>query len=268
MLGTALAEELAKEHIVSGLDKSQCDLADKESLFKKANNPDVIIHAAAMTNVDLCQKEPSLCWRDNVEGTRNVAEAARKNNSKLIYISTASVFDGEKGGYKEEDIPNPQGFYNLTKLLGEEAALSYENSLILRINVIGIHPKRKEPANFAEWLKSSLKANKDINLFKDVRINPLTQETISKIVLKIISEWPKQRILHLGSKDIMSKAEIAMMIIDRHKDYKGKAKAVSISQSGLIAKRGKEITLDVSLAEKTLNIKMPNLKEEINKIKI
>jgi dTDP-4-dehydrorhamnose reductase len=83
-------------------------------------NADVVIHTAALTNVDLCETDKKLADSINVTGTENVITGCQKTNSKIVYISTSFVFNGEKNEYFEEDEPSPATYYGLTKLKGEE----------------------------------------------------------------------------------------------------------------------------------------------------
>lgn len=95
--------------------------------------PSVIVHAAAYTDVLAAEQERARCWRVNVEGTRNVARLARELDARLIHISTDYVFDGEQGGYHEDEPPGPvRNYYALSKLVAEEAALTSPHCLILR----------------------------------------------------------------------------------------------------------------------------------------
>ncbi|SMB90194.1 SDR family oxidoreductase [Deinococcus hopiensis] len=95
--------------------------------------PDVVVHAAAYTNVGGAERERDACWRVNVVGTRHVAAAADAVGAKLVHISTDYVFGGERGNYGEEDTPGPVvNYYALTKLVAEEAARAAKRFLILR----------------------------------------------------------------------------------------------------------------------------------------
>jgi dTDP-4-dehydrorhamnose reductase len=95
--------------------------------------PDVIVHTAAYTNVGGAEKDREACWNANVVGTRNIAAAASAMGAKLVHISTDYVFDGQTGGYHEDDTPGPVvNYYSLTKLVAEEAARIAAKHLILR----------------------------------------------------------------------------------------------------------------------------------------
>ncbi|MHB1457169.1 MAG: SDR family oxidoreductase [Armatimonadota bacterium] len=95
--------------------------------------PLLVIHAAAYTNVSMAEKDKSLCWNVNVEGTRNIVNAAIKRDIFLIHISTDYVFFGDVGMYKEDDSVGPvRNYYSLTKLVAEEIAKMAERRLVIR----------------------------------------------------------------------------------------------------------------------------------------
>lgn len=95
--------------------------------------PQLIVHAAAYTNVSKAEQEREACWQINVVGTRNMAQAANRIGSKLLHISTDYVFSGNEGNYREEHTPGPVvNYYSLSKLLAEEAARAAQRHLIVR----------------------------------------------------------------------------------------------------------------------------------------
>ncbi|GGL89965.1 dTDP-4-rhamnose reductase [Deinococcus aerolatus] len=95
--------------------------------------PEVIVHAAAYTDVGGAERNRERCWAVNVAGTRHMAQAANVVCAKLVQISTDYVFSGETGNYREDDTPGPVvNFYALSKLVAEEAARAAERHLILR----------------------------------------------------------------------------------------------------------------------------------------
>lgn len=106
----------------------------KSEIF--AINPDVIIHAAAVTDVDKCEHNKKLAFEVNVRGTSYVAEASVKVGAKLIYLSTCHVFNGNsKNAYIESSIPRPINNYGMTKWMGEVTASTFAPStLVVRIS--------------------------------------------------------------------------------------------------------------------------------------
>jgi len=125
---------------------SELDITNHEMVFDyfSKNEFDSIIHTAAMTSIRQCESEKKLSWDTNVVGTKNLVDAATKfnPNSKFSYVSTACVFDGHVGMYKESSIPHPENFYALTKLIGEQFVKNLKNHIIIRTNFKG---KQKWP---------------------------------------------------------------------------------------------------------------------------
>ena len=115
----------------------------------KKYNPDIVIHAAAWTDVAGAETHKERCWAVNVIGTENIARAAA--GRRLVFISTDYVFDGEKGNYREDDIPNPKNFYALTKLVGEVIIGQYPNTLIIRTAFKSDGPWPYERAFTDQW---------------------------------------------------------------------------------------------------------------------
>ncbi len=114
---------------------SELDLTDPESVTRYVTQakPALVVHAAAYTNVGGAETEREACWRVNVEGTRNLVAGARTVGARFLHVSTDYVFYGDRGGYREDDTPGPvRNYYSLTKLVAEEAARAYEESLVVR----------------------------------------------------------------------------------------------------------------------------------------
>src|SRR5512140_1576166 len=114
---------LQADHEVTGAALPLLDITDFEAIRRAVRDaaPDLVIHAAAFTAVDECERRPDVAFRVNALGTRNVALAAREARARLAYISTDYVFDGTKGSaYTEFDEPNPTGIYSRSKWAGEQ----------------------------------------------------------------------------------------------------------------------------------------------------
>lgn len=126
-----LASEL-KKHLKKAIyiDIEDMDITNLESIKAGMNkyDPDVVVHLAAFTDVAGSETNKKDCYRVNVWGTEQLA----RRSPVFIYMSTEYVFDGEKGYYHENHIPNPVNFYALTKLLGERAAESAKRYSVIR----------------------------------------------------------------------------------------------------------------------------------------
>lgn len=124
LLGKALFAEASKYFKTTGLTHDDLDITDGNRVLEVlcSLKPEIILLTAAYTDVDGCEENPSLAYRVNVEGTRNVASAARQLGSTLIYFSTDCVFNGRRSvPYREDDETDPISVYGRTKLEGEKA---------------------------------------------------------------------------------------------------------------------------------------------------
>jgi len=124
MLGTDLCQEWqARGYEMYATDIQEMDVRDSLQVQKTFADfkPELVLHLAALTDVDACEREPEQAYRTNTIGTQNVALACQQANVPLVYISTLSVFDGTKCElYTEFDTPNPQSWYSRSKYEGEK----------------------------------------------------------------------------------------------------------------------------------------------------
>ncbi|MEA2030537.1 MAG: dTDP-4-dehydrorhamnose reductase [candidate division Zixibacteria bacterium] len=136
-LGSDFARELSTHYDVSGIDIDDADITDFDSIRDIIihQNPQIVLHTAAYTDVESCESNSELAMAVNVDGTENVARACREVGARMIYFSTDYVFDGEKGSaYVESDIPNPQTVYGRSKFNGEKVlAVTLDNYVICRL---------------------------------------------------------------------------------------------------------------------------------------
>lgn len=185
-LGSELSETLSGDYDVVAVDKKDFDISD----FKAANNfitnsrPNVIIHSAAFTDVDKCEKEKTKAFRINGIGTRNLAIAAKKADSKFFYISTDYVFDGEKQGeYYEYDSPNPKTIYGISKLLGENFVKEQLNNFFI-IRIAWLYGKNGQ--NFTKKMFDLAAKNEEINVVNDQFGSPTWTFNIIEQILKLM----------------------------------------------------------------------------------
>jgi len=221
--------------------------------------PDVIIHSAALTDVDRCEVEKSLAYRINVEGTRAVAESARKMNAFLVYVSTDYVFDGERGRYKEGDETNPVNHYGYTKLLGEKHCQDF---CIARTCVIyGARPASGK-VNFALWLIDRLERGESVRVVTDQFITPTLNTNLARMILEV-AERNLKGVFHLAGAARVSRFEFARKI----------ARVFGLDESLIIpsrmdeinwtARRPRDSSLDVSKAAEYLNEKPYELEKAL-----
>ena len=135
-LGRVLNVILQKEkYTIIPLGSNELDLTGKNVVDKIIRyTPDYIIHTAALSSVDECERHPNLAYNINTYGTERVANAALKLKVPLLYISTDYVFDGKNPPYSEDDEPNPVNVYGKSKLQGEDFVKRLSSSIIVRVS--------------------------------------------------------------------------------------------------------------------------------------
>jgi dTDP-4-dehydrorhamnose reductase len=133
-LGTALQDVLSGAELL-GLDLPEHDITDPLTIRETITEfrPDVVIHGAAMTNVDGCEREPETAYRVNALGTQNIAVACEQCGAAMVHVSTNDLFDGKLGRpYYEWDTPSPQSVYAQSKAASE----FYVRTLLNRFYIV------------------------------------------------------------------------------------------------------------------------------------
>lgn len=197
-----------------GVSRSDFDIANKDQTigYIKAYKPDAVIHCAAYTAVDKAEDEKELCYAVNVTGTRNVAFACADINSKLMYISTDYVFDGEGNKPFETDSPkSPKNYYGLTKSLGEDAVASLLRSyFIVRVSwVFGINGD-----NFVKKMLRFGAEKEEIDIVSDQIGSPTYSYDLSLLLYHMILT-DKFGIYHASNEGYCSWAEFAEEIFNK-----------------------------------------------------
>lgn len=184
-LGSHLLEVL-KDYEVFGVDMQDFDITDAASVsnYIEKVKPDVIIHPAAMTNVDGCESDPITAYRVNALGTGNLAREAQKCGAKFVYISTDYVFEGNgTKPYVEYDRVNPQGAYGKSKLAGEEITkMCCQKSFIIRVAwLYGVNGK-----NFVKTMINVGREKGHLDVVDDQRGTPTYAKDVAEVIEKLI----------------------------------------------------------------------------------
>lgn len=242
----------------------QLDLTDSKNITKvfEETKPDVIIHMAAMTNVDLCEVEQSLALKINAKATEIIAKLAAKQHAFLVYVSTDYIFDGEHGMKKESDIPNPINFYGKSKLEGEKTVMDMASSwCIARTSTpFGIHSSKK---SFPLWVAENLQATKEIKVVTDQYTSSTYVPNLSRMLIEI-STRQIVGVLHVAGATRVSRYDIAKSIADKLGLDKDLIKSTSIKEMNWLAKRPKDSSLDVSKAQSILKEKPISIEEGLD----
>ncbi len=227
--------------------------------------PDLIIHTAGMTNVDLCEEDPNMASKINFEAVKYVSNVCSKNNIDLIFISTDHLFDGGKSFVDENQLKSPINWYGRTKSLGEDyVSVNNPNSLIIRTNFFGWGTSYRQ--SFSDFIISSLSSGKRITLFHDVYYTPIL---IDVLVLNVMNLYLNKAlgIFNVVSNERISKFEFGLMVadifgLDPSLILKGKIK----DKLGLV-QRPKDLSLSNRKLIDFLKTSIPTIKDQILELK-
>ncbi len=281
MLGKDLITELGNEFDVYGFMRGrdprprfyQCDITNRNSTIKGIErvNPQVVIHAAAMTDVDACENDRQSATRVNFEGTKNVVDGCRHVKAMCIYISTDFVFNGEqRDPYRETQLPHPINVYGESKLLGEfyvrDQSLRY---LILRTSwLFG-----KNGRNFMSKILERAQESSELYVVNDQKGSPTyTKDLANGIhsILKYIREnGPSEKstlnaIYHVSNRGVATRFEVARELLKQAHLEQVKINPMESLELKNIVKRPQNSALDNSRFEKTFGISLRPWQEAIS----
>lgn len=176
--------------------------------------PHVVIHTAAMTNVDQCEMEKEACWKLNVDAVEYLIKACEKNNVFLEHLSTDFIFDGTAGPYTEDAEPNPVSFYGWSKYAAEKAVMNSNlNWAITRtVLVYGIAHDMSR-SNIILWVKKSLEEGKKIKVVTDQFRTPTLAEDLA-LGCFLIAKKEVKGVFNISGKDFLTPYEMALMTAD------------------------------------------------------
>jgi len=234
--------------------------------FIAQNGPDVIIHTAAITQVDDCEKDPVHCWNTNVTATRFLVGAAETIGAKFIYISTDFVFDGEAGPYIESDIPAPVNYYGSSKLGAEKSVIEAKLSwCIIRTVLVYGNILVGNRNNIVGWVQNNLSQGKSIQVVSNQLRTPTYVEDLAKGILLVVQK-KAIGIYHISGEELMSPYDMALATAEYlhlDKNLIEKVDAAIFKQSG---KRPAKTGFVIDKAKNELGFKPLTFKEGLKKM--
>ena len=258
----------SQDHVAFGTP-IQFDVSDRnrvEEVFNEVN-PEVVVHAAAMTDVDKCELEKELAWKINVEGARNIAEAAKSSRAFLFYVSTDYVFSGETGRYEETDRTAPVNYYGFTKLKAEELVEDLvDEYCIARASVIYGSIPAAGKINFALWLLNQLTNEEQVKIVTDQWNSPTLNTNLADMALEII-ERRLTGIFHLSGATRISRYDFAKVTAQTFNLDANLITPCSSANFAWTAKRPRDSSLNSAKAQRTLQNKPLQIKQALEVMK-
>lgn len=274
LLGSAILPAIDKEwdvfpfggtRVPEHVSGDRCDMTELADVARAVTQvePDVLLHLAALADVDACQADPNRAYLSNVVTAVNVATvcAERRRPPKVILVSTDQVYDAP--GANVVANPRPTNVYALTKLWSESVGRqNLENAIALRVNFVCVGDDVRP--GFGGWLLKALTAGSPLNLFHDVFFNPLHASHLSELITAI-ANTPGGGVYNVGARDTgMSKAAFGIELCRRAGLDVGNIKEISVGNANLKAYRPRGMVMDVHETEAFLGVMLPTMDQCID----
>jgi len=193
------------------VDYTQLDIGNRSDVksLLSGYRPDVVINAAAMTNVDACEEQRALSWKVNVTAVEHLAEMCRRMDARLVNVSTDYVFDGASGTYTEEDRVHPINYYGKTKLAGENIIRTSgaAHAIVRTVLIYGTGVNVKN--NFALWVLKSLHEQQEIRCVDDQISTPTYVHDLAS-ALRSIVDRDLTGVFHVCGPETVSRYDFAV----------------------------------------------------------
>jgi len=244
------------------------DITNKEKTkeFFRNDESDAIIVSSALTNVDLCEKEPTIANKINVKGIQNIIEGINNPDAKIIYLSTSAVFDGIKSEYHEQDETNPTSQYGITKLAGEKIVMDSKNPfLVLRTDQPYGWKEKWQHTNSVLRVIENLKINESFNEIENWFNSPTYVPDFVKIT-EMLMENESEGIFHLVGSDFVSRYDWALEVAKIFNLKINLINKINSDELNLPVKRA-NVHLSNQKVEQETGYKMIGIKKGLEKMK-
>ena len=223
--------------------------------------PDVVINLAACSNVDQCESDINLAYMANVRTVESLVKAVEVLGCQihLVQISTDHLYDGV--GPHSENAVFPCNVYALTKYAGELVALQATTATVLRTNFFG-RSRVSGRVSFTDWIFNSARSGRDFTLLSDVYFSALSMNTLAKCVFEVITK-KHCGVFNLGCSDGMSKSDFALAFLNLIGVSSEHAKIGCLENIDLLARRPRDMRMNVARFESQFGFSLPTMQEEI-----
>lgn len=252
---------------IDGVETTRLDLteADRTEETLRSVDPDLIVHAAGLTSVDACERDPERAHLLNTEVSRYVAEVAAKIDAKLVHISTDHLTDGASRFQHEDDEPEPLNAYARSKLEAEQLVQEVApDALVVRTNFYGWGPPHR--ASFSDWILDGLQEGTTLTMFEDVYFSPILVNDLIDAMMDLV-DLDASGVYNVAGSERISKHDFALQIADVFGLDPGPIKPVTLEEGNLLAPRPLENALDCSRVEAALDRPMPTTRQGLEALR-
>lgn len=230
----------------------QLNLTDRDVLYPvlKEWQPQCIIHAAAHSNIDACEKDPQMAEAINVNSTHFLAEWAQQYHARLIFVSSDMVFDGENGPYTESAPTSPLSVYGKTKVQSEQIVLGIENSVVVR-SALEFGLPAHGGSSFLVWMQHRLEKRECVPLYTDQFRSPVWGRNLAEMIVELVNH-DFSGILNGGGANRIDRLTFGKQVCDIAGFDAGLLSPASMKDAQASAPRPRDVSLDMGLAGEIL----------------
>jgi dTDP-4-dehydrorhamnose reductase len=229
------------------VDVIPVDLLDAGSMLRLFRDlqPAAVFHCAALTDLNACEQDPEAAQAINVDGTRNLCEAAAQHTpqARFVYVSTDLAFDGEHAPYREDDPPNPLGAYGRTKVEGEGVVLAHPRGVVVRAPLI-YGPTGTHSGGFLAWMEGAVAEGREMTLFSDETRSPVHVEDLCVGLAFAARATDERRVWHAAGLDRLSRVEMGKLLCAARGKDTTCIRERTRADAGVAHLRPRDVTLD------------------------
>jgi dTDP-4-dehydrorhamnose reductase len=265
LVGSAAARVFATDTDVVAAGRRELDVTDESAVERAldAHRPDLVVHAAAFTDVDGAEAAPEEADRVNHRAAATVARACAARGAVLFALSTDYVFDGAlERPYREDDPPRPLSVYGRTKLLGEEAVRAAGGAhLVVRAQALYGHGRRR---HFVAKLLAMRDATEEIAVVDDRTSQPTFADDLARALLRLF--WAGARgLCHVANTGPVTWYRFALLVREESGFPKGRLRPIASRERGERAPRPRSSVLDTSRYASLAGEPMPSVREGLRR---
>ncbi len=243
-----------------GLEMLPVDLTNPDWKEVLDFQPGAIIHTAALSLLDECEREPLLAEEINYHATVQLAEIARRTKARFIFVSTDQLFDGKKSLYSEGDPPIPLSVYGKTKAAAEKYLLAHLNNCVVARAALIYGKALHGKPTFTETMVNKLGNGQPVKLFVDEYRTPVLVQNLAAALWELAGS-DFRGIIHLGGAQRVSRYEMGEILCRLFDFSTGLLIPTRLAELALPAPRPPDCSLDISLAKRTLHTRMVDCEE-------
>jgi dTDP-4-dehydrorhamnose reductase len=274
LLGGAVLRELGGEgwsHTVAALPDGTplrrvelCDGGAEEAL--REARPELVVHCAALTDVDACEDDPETARALNTEAPGRLAATAAALGAGFVHVSTDAVYDGDRNGlHAEDEPPRPMNAYARTKLDGERAVLeAHPHALVVRTTMHGWSGPGRP--SFSEAILGALREGRRLTLFRDVVFSPLNVADLAALIHRL-AERGASGVLNVGASDAVTKEAFGRLVAQTFELPEDSIEPIDVAALGLRAPRPRNQALAVERLTQLLGAPPPSVADGVRRMR-